>query len=241
MEHRNDTQAPSSARKSALCRTRASGIRQNTPRRHPAWFKRMHAARPDPQSTITAARPRALLVIGTALLLAAPLVLLRPAAHWAGDPELFRLLRGMAGIKAVLAVLAFAVVWWRLGRPGVTFRPAATYVGGVWAMALATGLIWQLTTIPAASLLFHAAIVTLLVTAWRDVEPGSARRSSGQLGKNHRQRPAERHRAGQRADDGIAAVAIHPAADQAVDQEVRDDHHRDDQQEEQVLERQRHG
>ena len=201
----------------------------------------MREARPDTASTSTASRPRTLLVTGTALLLAAPLALLQPAAHWAGDPELFRLLRGMTGIKAVLAVLAFAVVWWRLGRPAVSARSAATYVGGVWALALATGLIWQLTAIPAASLLFHAAIIALLVTAWRDVEPGSARRSSGQLGKHHRQRPAERHRAGQRADQRIAAVSIHPAADQAVDQEVRNDHHRDDQQEEQVLERQRHG
>lgn len=201
----------------------------------------MREARPEPQSTSTAGRSRALLVIGTALLLAAPLALLQPAAHWAGDPELFRLLRGMAGIKAALAVLAFAVVWWRLGRAAVTFRSAATYVGGVWALALACGLIWQLTAIPAASLLFHAAVVTLLVTAWRDIDVAPARRSSGQLGKHHRQRPAERHRAGQRADDRIAAVAIHPAADQAVDQEVRNDHHGDDQQEEQLLERQRHG
>ena len=114
-------------------------------------------------------RRRTLLLMGSALLLAAPLALFEPGAHWADDPELFRLLRGMAGLKGVMVIIAFTAVWWRLGR-GLTPRLASTYVGGVWAVALATGLIWQLTAVPAASALFHGAIIALLVAAWRDIE-----------------------------------------------------------------------
>lgn len=121
------------------------------------------------------ARPRLWLLAGSALLLAAPLALLAPAAHWASDPELFRLLRGMAAIKALLAVLAFAAVWWRLGR-GLTPRFAASYVGGVWGLAFAAGLIWQLTAVPLASGLFHCATILLLITAWRDAGPAFERR-----------------------------------------------------------------
>ena len=114
-------------------------------------------------------RLRALLLTGSALLLAAPLAFVEPAAGWADDPELFRLLRGMAVLKGVLAALAFAAVWWRLGRT-LSARLTAIYVGSVCIMALATGLIWQLTALPAASALFHCATIALLVAAWRDVE-----------------------------------------------------------------------
>lgn len=195
------------------------------------------------ESTEAAGRPtrptraRSLLVVGSAFLFAMPLALFEPAAHWAREPELFQLLRGMAVIKAALAVLALAAVWWRLGKTPTPGAFVAPYAVGVLAMALATGLIWQLTAIVAASVLFHSGTITLLVAAWRDVEPRSARH----LGKDHGQRPAERDRAGQRTDQRVAGLAIHPAADQAVDQEIRDDHHSDDQQEEQIFERQRYG
>ena len=182
-------------------------------------------------------RARTALLAGCAVLLAAPLLLVAPAAHWAGDADLLLLMRGMAGIKSALALAALAVVAWRLGKPELSRTRVASYVGGVWAMALATGLIWQLTAIVPASLLFHAATLTLLVTAWRDTSPVLARH----LREDHGQRPAESDRAGQRADQRVAGVAIHPAADQSVDQEVRNDHHGDDQQEEQVFERQRYG
>jgi|SRR6056297_3127278 len=143
----------------------------------------------------------------------------------------------MAGIKAGLAALAFTAVWWQLGRVPAAGPLTATCIGGVWALALAARLIWQLSAIIAASVLFHGATVTLLVVAWRDVES----RSAGHLREHHGQRPAERHGAGQGADHRLAGRTIHPAADQPVDQEIRDDHHGNDQQEEQVLERQRYG
>jgi hypothetical protein len=119
-------------------------------------------------------RLRLLLLIGSAALVAVPLALAEPAAHWANDSQLFTLLRGMAVIKAGLAAFALAVVWWRLGQAAAP-RFAATMIGGVWVLALATGLIWQLTAVLAASALFHAATIALLYTAWRDVGSGMER------------------------------------------------------------------
>lgn len=120
-------------------------------------------------------RSRLWLLAGSAALLALAVVAFEPASHWSRDPELFRLLRGMAAIKGLLALLAFAAAWWRLGRD-TTPRLAATYVGGVWALAFAAGLIWQLTAVPAASGLFHVATLVLLVAAWRDAGPAFERR-----------------------------------------------------------------
>jgi len=112
-------------------------------------------------------RRRVMLILGSSALLIAPLLMFEPAAHWADEADLFILLRGMACIKGLLAVIAFTTVWWRL-RQTPTSRLAQTYIGGVWAMALATGLIWQLTFIVAASALFHCATIALLIAAWRD-------------------------------------------------------------------------
>ncbi len=121
---------------------------------------------------------RLLLLAGSGVLMAGPLVLLEPAAYWAKDLELFRLLRGMAVLKLVLVAIAFAAVWWRLGgQPRVNLKYA--YTGGVWALSLAAGLIWQLELVIPASALFHGATLTLLIAAWRDMEPRlDARRSA---------------------------------------------------------------
>lgn len=110
------------------------------------------------------------LLLGSAVLLAIPLMLFEPPAYWADDPELFRLLRGMGMLKLVLAAIAFAASWWRLGaQPGVHLQTA--YVGGVWALSLAAGLIWQLHWVIPASALFHGGTLALLFAAWRDMEP----------------------------------------------------------------------
>jgi len=125
---------------------------------------------PASNRVMTQARLHLMLLLGSAMLLVAPLAMFEPAAHWADDAELFTLLRGMACIKGMLALLAFIAVWWRFGQP-LTARLAKTYIVGVWALALASGLIWQLTFIVAASGLFHLATIALLVAAWRDIEP----------------------------------------------------------------------
>ncbi len=180
---------------------------------------------------------RILVIAAAVVLLATPILLFDPAAHWANEPELLVLLRGMALIKGAMAVLAITSVAWRLGVGGLSNSARATYIISACMMALAAGMIWQLSFIIIASMLFHAGTLALLITAWRDVQSISTR----QLGKDHGQRPAERHRTGQGADQRIARRTIHPAADQAVNQEIRDDNHGDNQQEEQILERERYG
>jgi hypothetical protein len=129
---------------------------------------------PTSNRMLNSARLQLLLVLGSSILLLTALAMFEPAAHWADDAELFVLLRGMASIKGLLAVLAFSAVWWRLGRslsPRLAPRLAQTYIAGVWALALASGLIWQLTFIVAASGLFHLASMALLVATWRDAGP----------------------------------------------------------------------
>ncbi len=80
----------------------------------------------------------------------------------------------MAVLKGVMALAGLAVVAWRLRRT-ISSRMAGSYIASAWALALASGLIWELQVIPLASTLFHSAVLALLVTAWRD--SGSAERT----------------------------------------------------------------
>jgi hypothetical protein len=107
------------------------------------------------------------LVAGCALAAAAGLSLGDAAAMFERDAELGTLLRGMALIKAALVIAAAALIVWRLRQP-VSTAVAFAYLAGAWAMSFATGLIWQLSMIPAAALLFHAGEIGLLLLAWRD-------------------------------------------------------------------------
>jgi hypothetical protein len=114
------------------------------------------------------ARHRAALFGGCLLAVLAGLALGDPAPRLAADPELAFLLRGMAGIKALLLLGALALLAWRFARP-VPARLAAVYIGGAAVMAGATALIWQLTALPLAAVAFHAAEIAVLVAAWRDL------------------------------------------------------------------------
>jgi hypothetical protein len=96
------------------------------------------------------------------------------AAHWGDpstfvheDPALSRLLRGMAVIKAAITMALVAAVLWRFGRP-LSKPVAAGYLLGAWALVGATTLIWQLSWIPAAAILFHAAFLSMLFVSWRE-------------------------------------------------------------------------
>ncbi|MGB5810156.1 MAG: hypothetical protein WBG86_06475 [Polyangiales bacterium] len=83
------------------------------------------------------------------------------------DPELARLLRGMALLKAAIVVAALAALLWRFGQPlsnGLT----VAYLAGASAAAGACMLIWQLEVTPTAVFTFHLGELTLLVAAWRD-------------------------------------------------------------------------
>lgn len=83
------------------------------------------------------------------------------------DPSLARLLRGMALIKGVIAIAGVAAVWWRVGR-ALPKAVAAGYLVGAWILVGSTMLIWQLSWIPLAAILFHAAALSMLVVTWRD-------------------------------------------------------------------------
>ncbi|MFN7552361.1 MAG: hypothetical protein ACK59M_06655 [Pseudomonadota bacterium] len=113
-------------------------------------------------------RRRLALFAGCAAAALVGLALGDPAPRMAADPEIAVLLRGMATIKAALVLAAIALIAWRLGRPESS-RFATVYIVGAAVMAGTTALIWQLTALPAAAVAFHAAEITLLVAAWRDL------------------------------------------------------------------------
>jgi hypothetical protein len=93
---------------------------------------------------------RALLLLGVLAAAFAGARLGAPGAALLADPGLARLLRGMAAIKAGLALGGVALLAWRFGRP-VTVGVATAYLAGAWTVVAATALIWQLTAIvPAA-------------------------------------------------------------------------------------------
>lgn len=124
-------------------------------------------ARKDPaRHTATAAVLRSLLVVGCVGAMAATIALVDASALPRVDPELARLLRGMAVIKALLLGAAIAVLLWRFGLP---IRPAVAggYGFGVLSMAVATALIWQLTWLLPAAAAFHVGLFVLLGIAWR--------------------------------------------------------------------------
>lgn len=90
-----------------------------------------------------------------------------PSAYLQADPALARLLRGMALIKGLIATGAVGAVFWRLGW-SVSSSAAACYLLSSWALTGATVLIWQLSFILPAALLFHAAALSMLLMSWRE-------------------------------------------------------------------------
>ena len=116
-------------------------------------------------------------LLGVALAAAAlPIALLPQGAVFSADPALGRLLRGMAALKALMAVGAAAAVWWRLGRP-IAAPFAGGYLGVVTALAAATGLVWQAAAPHVAGALFHGGLLTLAILALRDGMGRSLRRA----------------------------------------------------------------
>jgi hypothetical protein len=118
-----------------------------------------------PRSAAIARRLALVIACGTAIVVVAALG--DPSALVARDPELALLLRGMATIKGVLALVAIAIVAWRLGQP-LAPSHAIAYVAGCAVIAASTVAIWQLSFIVPAAASFHAAGLMLLFLAWRD-------------------------------------------------------------------------
>jgi hypothetical protein len=90
-----------------------------------------------------------------------------PSGYLHADPALARLLRAMALIKAMIAIAAAGAVFWRLAWP-VSKAVAAGYLAGCWVIAGSSMLIWQLSYIVPAAVLFHAAALSLLLVGWRE-------------------------------------------------------------------------
>jgi hypothetical protein len=117
---------------------------------------------------------RVALLAGCAASVAAAAWLGRPDALLAADPELARLLRGMALIKAFMVAAALALLLWRFGRP-IASEKAAAYMAGTWLAAAGSMLIWQLTQIPTAAIGFHVGEIAFLILAWRDWSSSAVR------------------------------------------------------------------
>jgi hypothetical protein len=121
---------------------------------------------------------RVLLVAGAAFAVAAAAVTGDPAAYLRADPSLGALLRGMAGIKALMTAAAVAALFWRCSRP-IAPPIAALYLGGAWCMAGASMLVWRLSHIGLGALVFHAGELTLLFVAWREHRSEAAGTGAG--------------------------------------------------------------
>jgi hypothetical protein len=107
------------------------------------------------------------LVLGCVIAVGIAAWLGDPANYLHADPALARLLRAMALIKGIISIAAAAAVFWRLAWP-VSRAVAASYLLACWAIAGSTMLIWQLSYIVPAALLFHAAAMSLLLVSWRE-------------------------------------------------------------------------
>ena len=110
---------------------------------------------------------RGLLVLGGLAAAAVPAIWVDPAASAAFEPDLARLLRGMALLKATFVLAAVGVLLWRLGQP-ISTPTALVYLGGTWAGAAATTMIWHLDRLVLASTIFHLGMIVCLVVAMRD-------------------------------------------------------------------------
>ena len=85
------------------------------------------------------------------------------------DPDLARLLRAMAVLKALIASGAVSAVLWRLGS-SVTLPRLAGYALAGAAMAAGPGLIWSMTHLGAGALLLHGGLLACALLLWRDPE-----------------------------------------------------------------------
>lgn len=85
----------------------------------------------------------------------------------AADPDLARLLRAMAAMKAVLAAGAVAAIIWRL-RDSVGWPRLLAYALACAAMAAGPGLIWTLSYVGVGAVLLHAGLFGAVLLLWRD-------------------------------------------------------------------------
>jgi len=124
-------------------------------------------------SAQTSLTMRMVLLVGCATSVALAVAVGDPSPYLTADLELARLLRGMAVLKALMVAAGLGAIGWRMGNP-MERRTAALYVVGASAVAGATALIWQLTWLGPASLVFHVGGILLLLVAFADGRCGRA-------------------------------------------------------------------
>ncbi len=90
----------------------------------------------------------------------------------AAGADLTRLLRAMAGLKALMAAGALAAVWWRLGAAASLPWIAGYALAGA-AMAAGPGLITSMVYVRSGALALHAGLFATLVMLWRDPAMGA--------------------------------------------------------------------
>jgi hypothetical protein len=120
-----------------------------------------------PASTGHAALWRGGLIAVCALSIAVGATMGHPAGYLQADPALAHLLRAMALIKGLIVVGALAAALWRYGWP-ITAPVGVGYAAGVAVLAGSTTMVWELTLIPPAALMFHGALVGIVCLGWRD-------------------------------------------------------------------------
>ncbi|WP_449411317.1 hypothetical protein [Methylobacterium komagatae] len=109
-------------------------------------------------------------------LLAAGAAALRPPAA-IPDSDLARVIRFMAAMKGVFALIAFVASYWRLARPAAFWR-VAIFVGGPPAMAAGAVALWFFENAGLAAAGLHLGLFAMLAAALtdRDFLPDFVRR-----------------------------------------------------------------
>ncbi len=110
---------------------------------------------------------RGLLLASCAVVAAGAAQLGAPADAVETDPELARLLRAMAVLKAAMVVAALGLLTWRLAWP-VAPGVAVAYLAGAATCVAASVAIAQLAHLAAAAVAFHAGGAALLIAAFLD-------------------------------------------------------------------------
>jgi hypothetical protein len=82
-------------------------------------------------------------------------------------PALTRLMRFMAGLKAVMVMAASAAVLWRLGA-AISLPRLVAYAVTCASMAAGPGLIWGMAHIGLGALLLHGGLFATLLLVWFD-------------------------------------------------------------------------
>jgi hypothetical protein len=123
--------------------------------------------RPARAALTTALLRRLALLLSCALASVAVLLLAEPSGVQSADPDLARLLKGMAIIKTALLVLAGSAIWWRLGWP-IGSGLAAGYILSATVAAAGAALVWSLTGLAFAPFLFDGGLLAFLILSLRD-------------------------------------------------------------------------